>query len=61
MSALWDGKGHLSVSQFWGLALCSAFASVSEPLVTPRLIVSLGGRQKGGKKKKERKKSLVLT
>ena len=57
MPALWDSKvTFVSVSQFWGLALCSAFASVSEPLVTPRLIVSLGGRKKRGKKIEERKK-----
>ena len=57
MPALWDSKvTFVSVSQFLRLALCSPFGSVSEPFLTPRLIVSLGGRKKRGKKIEERKK-----
>ena len=54
MPALWDSKvTFVSVSQFWGLALYSPFGSVSGPFLTPCLIVSLGGRKKKGKKKRE--------
>ena len=50
MPALWDSKvTFVSVSQFWGLALCSPFRSFSGPFVTPHLIVSLGGGEKKGK------------
>ena len=56
MSVPWESKVTLvSVSQFWGLALCSPFGSVSGPFVTPRLIVSLGGR-----KTRERNLSLIF-
>ena len=56
MPALWYSKvTFISVSQFWGLALCSPFGSVSGPFVTPRLIVSLGGR-----KTRERNLSLIF-
>ena len=63
MPALWDSKvTFVSVSQFLRLVLCSPFGSVSEPFLTPRLIVSLGGRKKKGKKDRgKKKKSLLLT
>ena len=59
MPVLWDSKvTFASVSQFWGLALCSPFGSVSGPCVTPHLIVSLGKRKKkGGKRKRNGKKN----
>ena len=54
--ALWDSKvTFVSVSQFLELALCSPFGSVSRPFVTPRLIVSLGGRKTKKGKRRERK------
>ena len=58
MSAVWHSKVTLvSVSQFWGLALCSLFGSVSGPLTDPGLTVSLGGRKKE-KEKRGGEKSL---
>ena len=66
MLALWDRKvTFVSVSQFWGLALCSPFWSVSGPFVTQRLIVFTwkkkkrkkgGSRKREGPKRKEKKK-----
>ena len=57
MPALWDSKvTFVPVSRFLGLALCSPFGSVCGPLVTPRLIVSLGG---GKKERKEKNKPLA--
>ena len=57
MSVPWESKVTLvSVSQFWGLALCSPFLSVSGPFVTPHLLVSLGGRKKKEKKDRGKKK-----
>ena len=64
MLNLWDSKmKYVAVSQFWGLALCSLFQSVSGPFITPGLIVSLGERKKKRKKKERGKKntSLLLT
>ena len=55
MPALWDSKvTFVSVSQFLGLALCSPFQSVSEPL-TPRLIVSLGEKKEREDPKRKKK------
>ena len=45
----------VSVSQFWELALCTPFGSISGPFTTPGLIVSLGGRKKKGKERKKNK------
>ena len=52
MPVLWDSKvTFVSVSQFWGLALCSPFGFVFGPFITPGLIVSLGAREKKGQKR----------
>ena len=57
MPVLWNSKvTFVSVSQFVGLALCSPFVYVCGPFLTPHLIVSLRGRKKMKKKKRERKK-----
>ena len=54
MRGLWDSKvTFVSVSHIWGLSLYSPYGSVSGPFVTPHLIVSLGGRKKKDKKKRE--------
>ena len=56
MPALWDSKvTFVSVSQFWGLALCSPFGFVFGPFITPGLTISLGGRQKKERERKEKK------
>ena len=55
--ALWDTKvTFVSVSQFWGLGLCSTYGSVSGPFITPRFTISFRGRKKRKKKREERKK-----
>ena len=63
MPALWDSKvTFVSVSQFAGLTLCSPFGSVSEPFVTPSLIVTLRERKERGKKGRGMEKiSLLVT
>ena len=54
MPAQWNGKVTFdSVSQFWGLALCSPIGSVSGPFVTPCLILSLWERKKKEKKREK--------
>ena len=56
MPALCDSKvTFVSVSQFWGLALCCPFQYVSGPFVTLHLIISLGRRKKR-KKRRGRKR-----
>ena len=55
MPVLWDSKvKFVSVSHFWGLALCFPCGSVSGPFTTPHLIVSLPGRKKKKKKRKRK-------
>ena len=64
MPALWDSKvTFVSVSQFWGLGLCSPFGCVSGSLVTPRLIASLrhGKKEKKRERNQKEKKCLLLT
>ena len=57
MPALWNSKvAFVSASQFFGLALCCPFGSISQNFITLRLIVLLGGRRKGGKKDRRKKK-----
>ena len=59
MPILWDSKvTFVSVSQCWGLALCSLFGSISGPFVTASLIVSLGERKKGKKERGKKKNKL---
>ena len=63
MTVLWDSKVTSQFFSVLGLALFSPFPPASVPLVTPHLIVFLGGRKKNGKKRADpkRKKSLLLT
>ena len=49
----------VSVSQF-GVSLVLPFGSFSVPFLTPCLIVSLGGREKRGKKKERKEKHKPL-
>ena len=57
--ARWASKlTFVSVSQFWGLALCCPSGSISGPFVTtPCPVVSLGGRKKKGKKREREEKN----
>ena len=70
MPALWGSKvTFVSVSQFWVLALCYPFQSVSGPFVIPCLIVSFGIRKKRKKgvgreergSKYRRKKQIIIS
>ena len=55
MPVLWDGKvKFVSVCQFWVLALCSSFGSVSGPFTSPRLFFHLGKEKKRERKEKNK-------